>query len=656
MAQFARQYRYYEILGVSRNAPQDEIRRAYLKLAKMYHPDVNQSPEAQEKFKKINEAYEILANPTRRASYDNSPTECPVCWTHEVIQIISTQFRCRHCGCKFDPSRVSEVIEQVEKAAIPERLRKAVRIFQTTQCSWCSNFYTQPFLCPYGRLQSNCFSFKRLGEEERRSLLGDEKWWWRMADMLQRVQEKGIIAKCRERGCFALNPNPQKSTCWQCGKESLCCPGCKEEPFLRYDIEKDFWKCPNTAHGKKYRYVQKERVTKPILSQEICPNCSKNLYYDAELLLWRCKNCKRIYTYQDLRSKHTQRKVEPKRKQKATPQTKHSHIPAKKSSPWRLRVSPSMKKFLRSLTKLLLCLLVIIGLGVIARTGYLLFTHQTAAVTGTIIFLAEIGFLIWIISVLRSSRYRWRKPSFKLTIFSVIAILLIFTFAGVQPLAGYKDNFIESYEVAQAERAAQMEAEEAARIAQEEAAAAARAKQEAVEAAAKAEAEAQELANAERETFRLINAERGYAGVPPIEWDDELYKLSKAHTQAMADRGGLFHSAMGASYGENAWGGTGYSRYSSSELAGAIVSSWMSSPLHRAWLLHGSLKSSAVSIVNDDRGQYASWTFWTGEAGEGPELVNKAARLWEAETGGSIPWLDWLDSKGYPDNTEWLYH
>ena len=43
------------------------------------------------------------------------------------------------------------------------------------------------------------------------------------------------------------------------------------------------------------------------------------------------------------------------------------------------------------------------------------------------------------------------------------------------------------------------------------------------------------------------------------------------------------------------------------------------------------------------------------EAGTGLELVNRAARLWQAETGGSIPWLDWLDSKGYPYNTEWLY-
>jgi len=309
-----------------------------------------------------------------------------------------------------------------------------------------------------------------------------------------------------------------------------------------------------------------------------------------------------------------------------------------------------------SVRKLLLSLLVITGLVLVSWTGYLLFTHQTTTVTkDTIIFLVEIGFWIWIISILRSYKYKQRKPSFKLVFFSLLGIALVCAFSGVEPLTSYKDNIIESYETVQAERIAEMEAREAARVAQEQKEEAARVAQEQEEATARVKAEPQELANAERETFRLINAERSYAGVPPMEWDDELYKLSRAHTQAMADRGKLFHSPTGAAYGENAWGGTGYSLISSSELAEVIVSSWMSSPLHRAWLLHEPLRTSVVSIVVIPNGQYASWTFWMGEAGEGPELVNRAVRLWKAETGGRIPWLDWLDSKGYPYNIEWLY-
>lgn len=51
---------YYNTLSVSKGATQDEIKKAYFKLAKEYHPDVNKSPEAKEKFATINEAYETL--------------------------------------------------------------------------------------------------------------------------------------------------------------------------------------------------------------------------------------------------------------------------------------------------------------------------------------------------------------------------------------------------------------------------------------------------------------------------------------------------------------------------------------------------------------------------------------------------------------------
>ena len=62
---------YYEILGVSRDADAAAIKSAYRKLARKYHPDVNKTKEAEEKFKDINEAYEVLSDKAKRQRYDS---------------------------------------------------------------------------------------------------------------------------------------------------------------------------------------------------------------------------------------------------------------------------------------------------------------------------------------------------------------------------------------------------------------------------------------------------------------------------------------------------------------------------------------------------------------------------------------------------------
>ncbi len=61
---------YYEVLGISKNATDEEIKRAFRKLAKQYHPDVNKEPGAAEKFKEIGEAYAVLSDPNKRRQYD----------------------------------------------------------------------------------------------------------------------------------------------------------------------------------------------------------------------------------------------------------------------------------------------------------------------------------------------------------------------------------------------------------------------------------------------------------------------------------------------------------------------------------------------------------------------------------------------------------
>ena len=59
---------YYELLGVSRNADSKQLKRAYRQLARKYHPDVNKEPGAEDKFKEISNAYEVLSDDQKKAA------------------------------------------------------------------------------------------------------------------------------------------------------------------------------------------------------------------------------------------------------------------------------------------------------------------------------------------------------------------------------------------------------------------------------------------------------------------------------------------------------------------------------------------------------------------------------------------------------------
>src|SRR6266566_4251462 len=61
---------FYEVLGVSRSASEDELKKAFRRLAKQYHPDTNKEQGAEARFIEINEAYEVLSDPQKRAAYD----------------------------------------------------------------------------------------------------------------------------------------------------------------------------------------------------------------------------------------------------------------------------------------------------------------------------------------------------------------------------------------------------------------------------------------------------------------------------------------------------------------------------------------------------------------------------------------------------------
>ena len=61
---------YYDVLGVAKDANKNDIKKAFRGLARQYHPDVSEDPDAETKFKEINEAYEVLSDDDKRARYD----------------------------------------------------------------------------------------------------------------------------------------------------------------------------------------------------------------------------------------------------------------------------------------------------------------------------------------------------------------------------------------------------------------------------------------------------------------------------------------------------------------------------------------------------------------------------------------------------------
>lgn len=77
---------YYDILGVNKNATPDEIKKAYRKLAKEYHPDKNANPGAEEKFKEIADAYEVIGDENRRKHYDKRRTGPQFDWSKSGTQ------------------------------------------------------------------------------------------------------------------------------------------------------------------------------------------------------------------------------------------------------------------------------------------------------------------------------------------------------------------------------------------------------------------------------------------------------------------------------------------------------------------------------------------------------------------------------------------
>ena len=113
---------YYDVLGVTRDADDDAVKKAYRKLARKYHPDVSKDPEGEAKFKEVGEAYEVLKDSAKRATYDQFGTMDPRGGFHSTgttghvdLDEILRKMRASQYGADFNAGGA----ENVQKVSIP---------------------------------------------------------------------------------------------------------------------------------------------------------------------------------------------------------------------------------------------------------------------------------------------------------------------------------------------------------------------------------------------------------------------------------------------------------------------------------------------------------------------------------------------------------
>lgn len=170
---------HYAVLGVSRDASADELKRAYRKLARQYHPDANPNdPEAAEHFKEVNRAYEVLSDPQKRANYDaygddRGPGAAGFSDFGGISDLFATFFGGGAPGGRQrGPTRGADVLAEVvltlEEAAIG--VEREVELTTLVECPECRGSGAEP-----GTHPSRCSDCGGTGEmrQVRRTVFGN---------------------------------------------------------------------------------------------------------------------------------------------------------------------------------------------------------------------------------------------------------------------------------------------------------------------------------------------------------------------------------------------------------------------------------------------------------------------------------------------------
>ena len=254
--------------------------------------------------------------------------------------------------------------------------------------------------------------------------------------------------------------------------------------------------------------------------------------------------------------------------------------------------------------KFVLSLLVIIGFIDLVRRGHFTFTQQGEAIRDTIIFLVELALWFGIIALLRKQRYKHIKPQFKLTFISVLIVILVCAFAGIEPLSSYKDNLFDW--ASDLVGAIQAETE-----AGEEGVTNLEASNIAVDDNATDEQIINELSLL---IYDSINTERTTRGLGTLQINSTLTSLAEEHSREMATYDYFSHDRMpgsrsfdwnlapGAGRGENIFMMPQQLAIPGpvlepEELSIEITRGWMESPGHRQNILESRYTYTGIGIA-----------------------------------------------------------
>ncbi|MBI2852853.1 MAG: CAP domain-containing protein [Chloroflexi bacterium] len=513
-------------------------------------------------------------------------------------------------------------------------------------------------------------------EEKRRVFLAVERWAVRATSAMQDSIIHGTMMRCQNRDCGALNPDPLGRTCWQCGTHSLTCP--LDGLFVVYDTYKNTFRCQKA--GCPHRDIPfVARASEPAITPQQWENLMKATNSNDS-----ASTTNHTDTEQEIPKTPAMTLSKPDEIKKARVSGIRrwqialllvfalsliglaiSALAGTIIPLWLILGFSSVflieKEFSYVTRKykeigipyrLLLNLSVVSLGGLLIWSGIKLFSKSlgSSPMVGTAVFVTEFVFFVWMWRVVFRNRWRW--PSMKLTVSCLIGLLLVGTFAGVEPLATVKDRTLASLSTWWASLAKMptstpgptpvrpipqppKTAEPSPTVSSPTTLTS-----HSTERASESQQAFQiDIAELERRIHDLINTERVQNGLSPLKWNDTLGEIARKHSTDMALRGyfdhvspngvdlsdrydkGGFAMKLGAaenifqtSVTRQTWYLYGVPTYSErnslEEIARSAIEGWMNSPGHRRNILTPFWENEGIGVsISSDGKVYVTQNF-----------------------------------------------